>query len=422
MGVMATADINKTIEAVWRIEASRLIASLSRMLRDVGLAEELAQEALVTAITKWPETGIPDRPAAWLMATAKHRALDLFRRNQMLERKHAELARDLANDLDDNVATLDDALDDEIGDDILSLIFAACHPKLSPIARVSLTLRVVGGLSTEEIARAFLAETETIAQRIVRAKRTIAGTPFEVPTGNDRGARLDSVLQTIYLIFNEGYAATAGEDWLRPQLTEEALRLGRIMAALMPDEPEVHGLLALMELQASRNRARIGPTGEPILLLEQDRSRWNQLSIKLGLTALERAEVLAESRGPYTLQAAIAACHARAPTAEDTDWVKIAALYAALMEVTPTPIIELNRAVAAGMAFGPEIGLAIADSLRTEPVLSGYHLLPAVRGDFLEKLERFEEAGAAFRQAAELARNAREKQLLLDRADGALSR
>lgn len=422
MGVMAATDINRTIDAVWRIEASRLIAGLSRMLRDVGLAEDLAQEALVTAMTKWPETGVPDRPAAWLMATAKRRALDLFRRNKMLERKHAELARELADELEDNVAALDDALDDDVGDDILSLIFAACHPKLSPIARVSLTLRVVGGLSTEEIARAFLAETETIAQRIVRAKRTLAGTPFEVPIGAQRSTRLDSVLQTIYLIFNEGYAATAGEDWLRPQLTEEALRLGRILTALAPDEPEVHGLLALMDLQASRNRARVGPNGDPVLLLEQDRSRWNRLSIKLGLAALDRAESLSEDRGTYTLQAAIAACHARAATPEDTDWVKIAALYAALMERAPSPIVELNRAVAAGMAFGPEVGLVIADGLKDDPVLSGYHLLPAVQGDLLEKLGRFEEAATAFRQAAELARNTRERQLLLDRVETVSSR
>lgn len=416
---MTARDINATIEAVWRIEASKLIASLARLLRDVGKAEELAQEALVAALDKWPVTGIPDRPGAWLMATAKRRAIDLFRRDRMLERKHAELARELEVEQPDIVADTDAAIDDNIGDDLLSLIFTACHPVLSTDARVAMTLRVVGGLSTDEIARAFLTTNPTVAQRIVRAKRTLAeaSVPFEVPSGDDLAKRLASVLQVVYLIFNEGYAATSGDDWMRPQLCDEALRLGRILAGLIPHEAEVHGLVALMEIQASRTSARTGPSGEAILLLDQNRSRWNRMNIRRGLAALARAEALAEVRGSYTLQAAIAACHARAAAAADTDWVRIAELYATLAERTPSPIVELNRAVAVAMAYGPEAGLAIADRLTEVEVLAGYHLLPAVRGDLLEKLGRSEEARAAFERAASLARNSRERDLLTERAE-----
>ena len=415
---MTSTDSHRAIEAVFRIEQAKLIAGLARMLRDVGLAEELAQEALVAALEHWPQAGIPDKPAAWLMATAKRRAIDLFRRKRFLERKHDELGREF--ELEQEMASWDPsaALDDDIGDDLLRLIFTACHPVLSAEARVALTLRLLGGLSTEEIARAFLIQEPTVAQRIVRAKRSLADerVPFEVPRGAERAARLASVLEVIYLIFNEGYAATAGEDWMRPPLCEEALRLGRILAGLAPAEPEVHGLVALMEIQASRLGARTGPSGEPILLLDQNRARWDQLLIRRGLAALAQAEAIGGAPGPYALQAAIAACHARARRAKDTDWARIAALYAALAALTPSPVIELNRAVAIGMAYGPEAGLAVADRLTAEPLLNSYHLLPSVRGDLLEKLGRFEEARAEFERAAGLARNARERKLLLDRA------
>ena len=415
---MTSTDSHRAIEAVFRIEQAKLIAGLARMLRDVGLAEELAQEALVAALEHWPQAGIPDKPAAWLMATAKRRAIDLFRRKRLLERKRDELGREF--ELEQEMASWDPsaALDDDIGDDLLRLIFTACHPVLSAEARVALTLRLLGGLSTEEIARAFLIQEPTVAQRIVRAKRSLADerVPFEVPRGAERAARLASVLEVIYLIFNEGYAATAGEDWMRPPLCEEALRLGRILAGLAPDEPEVHALVALMEIQASRLGARTGPSGEPILLLDQNRARWDQLLIRRGLAALAQAEAIGGAPGPYALQAAIAACHARARRAKDTDWARIAALYAALAALTPSPVIELNRAVAIGMAYGPEAGLAVADRLTAEPLLNSYHLLPSVRGDLLEKLGRFEEARAEFERAAGLARNARERKLLLDRA------
>ncbi len=415
---MTASNIQSTIDAVWRIEASRLIAGLARMTRDVGLAEELAQEALVSALATWPQSGVPDRPGAWLMATAKHRALDLFRRNQMLERKHAELARDLEEEQERSGDGIEDMLDDDIGDDVLSLVFTACHPVLTTEARIALTLRVVAGLSTVEIARAFLATETTMAQRIVRAKRTLAeaGVAFEVPRGAERTGRLASVLQVIYLIFNEGYSATAGDDWMRPQLCEEALRLGRILAALTPGEAEVHALLALMEIQTSRTGARIGPDGAAILLLDQDRSRWNQLAIRRGLAALARTEALGGADGPYALQAAIAACHARAVTAEETDWGRIAALYMALSLRTPSPIIELNRAVAVGMAFGPGPALAIVDAIKDDPKLADYHLLPAVRGDLLAKLDRHAEARREFERSASLTRNARERELMLGRA------
>jgi RNA polymerase sigma factor (sigma-70 family) len=418
---MTAADINRTINAVWRIESPKLVAGLARMVRDVGLAEDLAQEALVAALEHWPQTGVPDRPAAWLMATAKRRAIDQLRRGKMLERKHAEIGREL-EDAELQTPDLDTALDDDIGDDLLRLIFTACHPALSTEARVALTLRMLGGLTTQEIARAFLVPEPTVAQRIVRAKRTLAdkGVPFEVPRGPELGARLASVLEVIYLIFNEGYAATAGDDWMRPQLSEEAMRLGRILAGLAPDEPEVHGLVALMEIQASRFSARTGPSGEPILLLDQNRARWDRLLIRRGLAALERAEALSAhagaARGPYTLQAAIAACHARARTPEETEWPRIAALYAALSETTPSPVVELNRAVAIAMAFGPAAGLQIVDELATDPSLKGYHLLPSVRGDLLQKLERFDEARAEFERAASLTKNVRERTLLLERA------
>jgi RNA polymerase sigma factor (sigma-70 family) len=415
---VTSTDSHRAIEAVFRIEQAKLIAGLARMLRDVGLAEELAQEALVAALEHWPQAGVPDKPGAWLMATAKRRAIDLFRRKRLLERKRDELGREF--ELEQEMASWDPsaALDDDIGDDLLRLIFTACHPVLSAEARVALTLRLLGGLSTEEIARAFLIQEPTVAQRIVRAKRSLADerVPFEVPRGAERAARLASVLEVIYLIFNEGYAATAGEDWMRPPLCEEALRLGRILAGLAPAEPEVHGLVALMEIQASRLGARTGPSGEPILLLDQNRARWDQLLIRRGLAALAQAEAIGGAPGPYALQAAIAACHARARRAKDTDWARIAALYAALAALTPSPVIELNRAVAIGMAYGPEAGLAVADRLTAEPLLNSYHLLPSVRGDLLEKLGRFEEARAEFERAAGLARNARERKLLLDRA------
>jgi len=394
------------------------------MVRDVGLAEELAQDALVAALEQWPESGIPDNPGAWLMATAKHRAIDMFRRNKLLERKHEELGRELQVQQEMAVPNFDAALDDNIGDDLLRLVFISCHPVLSTEARVALTLRLLGGLTTDEIARAFLVPEPTVAQRIVRAKRTLteARVPFEVPRGPELAARLSSVLEVIYLIFNEGYSATAGEDWMRPALCEDALRLGRILAELAPKEPEVHGLVALMEIQASRSGARTGPSGEPILLLDQDRARWDQLLIRRGLAALQHAEKIGSASGPYALQAAIAACHARARTAAETDWRRIAALYDTLARLMPSPIVELNRAVALAMAFGPASGLELIDSLASEPSLKAYHLLPSVRGDFLFKLGRFREAQAEFERAAALTRNARERVFLLDRAQACAGR
>jgi RNA polymerase sigma-70 factor, ECF subfamily len=406
------------IDAVFRIERAKLIAGLARVLRDVGLAEELAQDALVSALEQWPRSGIPDKPGAWLMAAAKNRAIDRLRRAKLIERKHQEMGHDLETAGEGETPDLDD----DIGDDLLRLMFTACHPVLSTDAQVALTLRLLGGLTTDEIARAFLVPEPTIAQRIVRAKRTLAEkrVPFEVPRGAERAERLASVLGVLYLVFNEGYTATAGGDWIRPQLCEEALRLGRVLAGLAPEEPEVHGLVALMEIQASRLRARVGPDGEPILLLDQDRARWDQLLIRRGLAGLARAEALggalAGPPGPYLLQAAIAACHARARQAGDTDWTRIAALYAGLAQVAPSPVVELNRAVAVGMASGAAAGLALVDRLAAEPALKGYHLLPSVRGDFLEKLGRREEARAEFERAAGLTRNARERRLLLDRA------
>jgi RNA polymerase sigma factor (sigma-70 family) len=415
---MTGSETHRTIDAVWRIESARLIAGLARMVGDVGLAEDLAQDALVAALERWPVSGVPDKPGAWLMATAKHRAIDLLRRRTMLDRKHEQLGHELEARQEVAVADLDAAIDDQVGDDLLGLMFTACHPVLSTEARVALTLRLLGGLTTVEIARAFLVPEPTIAQRIVRAKRTLAEArvPFEVPRGDELRARLSSVVGVIYLVFNEGYSATAGDDWMRPSLCDEALRLGRILAELAPAEPEVHGLVALMEIQASRARARVDPAGEPILLLDQDRARWDQLLIRRGLAALERAEELGGALGPYALQAAIAACHARARTAAETDWPRIAALYDALAELTPSPVVELNRAVAIGMAFGPAAGLELADALVSERSLATYHLLPSVRGDLLAKLGRFEEAGAEFRRAASLTRNERERALLLKRA------
>ena len=416
MAVTAT-DTHRAIDAVWRIESPRLIAGLARIVRDVSLAEDLAQDALVAALERWPESGIPDNPGAWLMAAAKHRAIDLFRRNKLLERKHEELGRELDFRQETIVANFDTAIDDDVGDDLLRLVFTACHPVLASEARVALTLRLLGGLTTDEIARAFLVPEPTVAQRIVRAKRTLAEkrVPFEVPRRVELAARLSSVLEVIYLIFNEGYSATAGDDWIRPTLCEDALRLGRIVAELVPKEPEVHGLVALMEIQASRSKARVGPAGEPILLLNQDRSRWDQLLIRRGLAALERAEKLG-ARGPYTLQAKIAACHAKASTPEKTDWPRIAALYEALLQHTPSPVVELNRAVAVAMALGPAAGLELVDALTSEPSLKAYHLLPSVRGDLLAKLGRNDEARAEFGRAAALTRNARERELLLNRA------
>jgi RNA polymerase sigma-70 factor, ECF subfamily len=416
---LSTLETHRTIEAVWRIEAPRLIAGLTRLVRDVGLAEELAQDALVAALEQWPESGVPDKPGAWLMGTAKHRAIDYFRRRKRLEHKQAQLGRELEVQQEIGMPDLAAAIDDQqIGDDLLRLVFIACHPVLSTEARVALTLRLLGGLTTDEIARAFLVPEPTVAQRIVRAKRTLAEArvPFEVPIGSELTARLSSVLEVIYLIFNEGYAATAGDDWMRPALCEDALRLGRILAELMPREPEVHGLVALMEIQASRSRARVGPSGEPVLLLDQDRGRWDRILIQRGLAALERAEVLGGSLGPYGLQAAIAACHARARTAEATDWERIAALYDALAQLAPSPVVELNRAVALAMAFGPAAGLELVDALRSEPALKAYHLLPSVRGDLLARLGRFDEARTEFERAASLTRNQRERELLLARA------
>jgi RNA polymerase sigma factor (sigma-70 family) len=415
---VTATDTHSTIDAVWRIESPRIIAGLTRIVRDVGLAEELAQDALVAALQQWPESGIPDNPGAWLMAAAKHRAIDHFRRNKRLERKHQELGRDLQAQQEMAVPDFDAALDDDIGDDLLRLVFISCHPILSTEARVALTLRLLGGLTTDEIARAFLVPEPTVAQRIVRAKRTLseARVPFEVPRGPDLGARLSSVLEVIYLIFNEGYSATAGDDWMRPALCEDALRLGRILAELAPQEPEVHGLVALMEIQASRSKARVGPSGQPILLLDQNRAHWDHLLIRRGLAALDRAEKLGGVRGPYALQAAIVACHARALTAEETDWPRIVALYEVLAQITPSPVVELNRAVAVAMAFGPAAGLELIDMLASEPSLKSYHLLPSVRGDFLFKLDRFAEAQAEFERAASITRNAREREFLLDRA------
>lgn len=412
------ADTHQAIEAVWRIESFRIVAGLARMVRDFALAEELAQDALVAALEQWPKSGIPDNPGAWLMAAAKNRAIDSLRRKQLLERKHGELGRELEVRQEAAVADFDAALDDPIGDDLLRLVFTACHPLLSSEARVALTLRVLGGLMTDEIARAFLVSEATVAQRIVRAKRTLADAkvPYEVPRESAIAARLSSVLEVIYLIFNEGYSATAGDDWMRPALCEDALRLGRIVAELVPNEPEVHGLVALMEIQASRSKARTRPSGEPILLLEQNRALWDQLLIRRGLAALERAEKLGGAPGPYLLQAAIVGCHARAAVPEATDWARIVTLYEALAPIAPSPVVELNRAVAVAMARGPAAGLEIIDALMAEPSLDRYHLLPSVRGDFLAKLGRAEEARAEFERAAALTRNARERELLLGRA------
>ncbi len=413
---MTLPDIHRTIDAVWRIESARLIASLTRLVRDVGLAEDLAQGALVAALEQWPQTGIPEKPGAWLMVAARHHAIDQIRRNVRLERKTEEMGRDL--ELEQQLGVPEHDADEDLGDDLLRLIFIACHPILSKDARLALTLRLLGGLTTDEIARAFLVPEPTIAQRIVRAKRTLseAQIPFEVPTGSDRAARLSSVLEVIYLIFNEGYSATSGDDWIRPALCEDALHLGRVLAELIPNEPEVHGLVALMEIQASRLRARVGQSGEPIPLLEQNRGRWDQLLIQRGFAALIRAEQVGGALGPYRLQAAIAACHAQARNPEDTDWEKISALYDALAQVAPSPVVELNRAVAVGMAFGPEAGLEIVDTLISEPSLKSYHLLPSVRGDLLAKLGRYNEACEEFKRAASLTRNIRERELLLERA------
>ena len=420
---MTPPETQRAVHAVFRIESARLVACLTRMVRDVGLAEELAHDALVAALEEWPRSGVPERPGAWLMATAKHRAIDLLRRRERLERKREELARELEAKEEAGAEAAERAADEEVGDDLLRLVFVACHPILSPEARVALTLRLLGGLSTAEIARAFLVPEATVAQRIVRAKRTLAeeGVPFEVPRGPELEARLSSVLEVIYLVFNEGYAATAGDDWTRPELCEEALRLGRVLAELLPGEPEVHGLVALMEIQASRLRARVGPGGEPVLLLAQDRSRWDPLLIQRGLEALARAEALSPPAGSYSLQAAIAACHARARAPEETDWARIAALYDALGSVAPSPVVDLNRAVAVGMASGPAAGLALVEALRAEPSLASYHLLPSVRGDLLAKLGRLSEAREEFERAASLAGNARERDLLLARA-GACAR
>jgi RNA polymerase sigma factor (sigma-70 family) len=411
-------DPKRAIETVWRIESARLIAGLARMVRDVGLAEELAQDALVAALEQWPESGVPDNPGAWLMAVAKRRAIDRLRRDARLVRKQEEIGRDIELGQPTGEEELVAAMDEHIEDDLLRLVFTTCHPVLSTEARVALTLRLLGGLKTEEIARAFLVPERTVSQRIVRAKRTLAEAhvPFEVPGKEELPARLASVLEVIYLVFNEGYAATAGDDWMRPALCEDALRLGRVLAGLAPDEPEVHGLVALMELQASRSRARTGPAGEPVLLLDQDRGRWDHILIARGLAALERAEQLGGALGPYALQAAIAACHARARTAAETDWVRIAALYDALAQLAPSPVVDLNRAVAVAMAFGPAAGLELADALTTEPALANYHLLPSVRGDLLAKLGRAAEARAELERAASLTRNSRERKLLLERA------
>ena len=415
---MSPSDVQGTIRAIWRIESPKLVAGLTRMLRDVGLAEELAQDALVTALERWPEAGIPDNPGAWLMATAKHRAIDVLRRGQRQERTHAELGQDLEDAQARGGPDLDAALDEPVADDLLRLVFIACHPVLSPEARVALTLRLLGGLTTEEIARAYLVPEPTIAQRIVRAKRTLseAGVPYEVPRGPELTARVKSVLEVIYLVFNEGHTATSGSAWIRPELCEEAMRQGRVLAGLLPDQAEVHGLIALMELQASRLAARVGPDGEPVLLLDQDRGRWDRLLIQRGLAALARAESLSAEPGRYTLQAGLAACHARAGRPEDTDWRRIAELYQALGRLEPSPVVELNRAVAVSMAEGPAAGLTLVDALTRDPSLRRYHLLPSVRGDLLAKLGRLSEAGAEFERAAALTRNERERTLLLTRA------
>jgi RNA polymerase sigma factor (sigma-70 family) len=414
---VGATETHRAIEAVWRIESARTIAGLTRIVRDVGVAEELAQDALVAALEKWPQSGIPENPGAWLMATAKHRAIDFLRHGTLIIEKHEDLGRQMS-EREMQVPDLAAAMDDTIGDDMLRLVFITCHPVLSTEARVALTLRLLGGLTTDEIARAYLSSEATIAQRIVRAKRTLseAHVPFEVPRGTEFNARLSSVLQVVYLIFNEGYAATAGDDWMRPALCEEALRLGRILAGLVANEPEVYGLVALMEIQASRSKARVTARGDPVLLLDQDRAKWDRLLIGRGLSALERAEKLGGSRGPYTIQAAIASCHARALTAAETDWSRIAALYADLLAIEPSPVVELNRAVAVSMASGPAAGLELVDSLKDDPALRNYHLLPSVRGDLLKKLGRTEEARREFERAAAIARNARERNLLLDRA------
>jgi RNA polymerase sigma factor (sigma-70 family) len=415
---VTASDAHRAIDAIWRIESARLIAGLVRMVRDVGLAEELAQDALVAALERWPESGVPENPGAWLMATAKHRAIDALRRGARFERRHGEAGREIDARPEVAAPDLDAAIDDDIGDDLLRLVFISCHPALSTEARVALTLRLLGGLTTEEIARAFLVPEPTVAQRIVRAKRILAQrrVPFEVPRGADFTARLSSVLEVVYLVFNEGYAATAGDDWVRPALCEDALRLGRILAGLVPGEPEVHALAALLEIQASRLGARVGPSGEPILLLDQDRARWDRLLIGRGLAALERAEQLGGAHGPYALQAAIAACHARARAPAETDWARIAALYQELSQLAPSPIVELNRAVALAMAFGPAAGLELVETLTSEPSLRSYHLLPSVRGDLLARLGRFDEARAELERAASLTRNGRERELLLERA------
>ena len=419
---MTATDPHRTIQAVWRIESPRLIAGLARMVRDIGRAEDLAQDALVTALEEWPRAGVPEKPGAWLMTVAKRRAIDELRRAQRVEPKREALGREMDARQEALVNALDASIDDDIGDDLLRLIFVACHPVLSPEARVALTLRLLGGLTTAEIARAFLVPEATIAQRIVRAKKTLAEArvPFEVPRGIDRAARLASVLEVIYLIFNEGYAATAGEDLLRPALCDDALRLGRILAELVPQEAEAHGLVALMEIQASRSKARVNRSGEPVLLLDQNRALWDPLLIRRGLAALEKAERIGGSAGPYTLQAGIAACHARALTAEATDWERIVALYDALARLMPSPIVELNRAMAVAMARGPKAGLHLVDALRDEPALENYHLLPSARADLLEKLGRLEEASREFERAAALTRNARERDLLLSRAKAAI--
>jgi RNA polymerase sigma-70 factor, ECF subfamily len=415
---MTDTSTHRAIDAVWRIESAKVIAGLARMVGDIGQAEDLAQDALLIALEKWPVTGVPDNPGAWLMATAKHRAIDLLRRQKLLERKHEELGHEIDSRQESAVPDLDASIDDDIGDDLLRLIFTACHPVLSTDAQVALTLRLLGGLTTDEIARAFLVPEPTIAQRIVRAKRTLADAkvPFEVPRGAELATRLASVLGVIYLIFNEGYSATAGDDWMRPALCEDALRLGRILAELAPGESEVHGLVALMEIQASRVRARMGPNGEPVLLLDQDRAKWDYVLIRRGLDALARAEALGGASGPYALQAAIAACHARARSGDETDWERIASLYGTLAQLTPSPIIELNRAVAVSFARGPAAGLELVDALTSEPSLKRYHLLPTVRGDLLSKLGRSREARAELERAASLTRNARERDLLLARA------
>jgi RNA polymerase sigma factor (sigma-70 family) len=415
MRELTASATHRVVDAVWRMESAKLIAALTRVTGDVGLAEELAQDALVAALERWRETGVPDKPGAWLMATAKHRAIDTFRRAERLERKTAELGRELQEAEEPDWAA---ALDEVVEDDLLRLVFISCHPVLSREARVALTLRLLGGLTTDEIARAFLVGEATVAQRIVRAKRTLtaARVPFEVPTGPDFAARLSSVLEVIYLVFNEGYAATSGQDWVRPTLCQEAMRLGRILAELTPGESEVHGLVALMEIQASRLRARVGPSGEPVLLPDQDRGRWDRVLITRGLAALDRAENLGTALGPYALQAAIGACHARARSVEETDWSRIAALYEALAEIAPSPVIELNRAVAVSRAYGPAAGLELIEALRGVPALRGYHLLPSARGDLLEQLGRRDEARAEFERAASLTRNEREQGLLLARA------